>query len=108
MNPSFRVALFLAVAAATAHGFAAPSGEALFGDYCASCHGLDGRARTPAGRKLGAKDLSASKLGDAEIEKQILGGTKDARGNDRMPSFREKLKPEEIAAVAAYVKHFRR
>lgn len=87
---------------------AATSGAELFGDYCAPCHGLDGKARTPAGRKLGAKDLSQSKLSDAEIEKQITNGTKNERGAERMPPFKEKLTPADISAVVAYVKTFRR
>jgi len=68
----------------------------------------DGKARTPAGKKLGAKDLSESKLADADIEKQILTGTKDQKGNERMPSFKAKLAPDEVAAVVAFVKTFRR
>ena len=56
----------------------AADGPALFADNCASCHGLDGRARTPAGKKVHAKDLTLSKLTDAEIEKQIRDGTKDS------------------------------
>jgi len=86
---------------------AADGGE-LFVTHCAPCHGADGRARTPAGKKLGAKDLSESKLAAADIEKQILTGTKDARGNERMPSFKAKLAPGEVAALVAYVKTFRR
>jgi mono/diheme cytochrome c family protein len=86
---------------------AAKSGSELFGEFCTPCHGADGKARTPAGRKLGAKDLSQSKLTNPDIEKQIVSGTKDSRGIDRMPPFKEKLTASDIAALVAYVKSFR-
>ena len=86
----------------------AADGAELFVAHCAPCHGTDGKARTPAGKKLGAKDLSESKLADAAIEKQIFDGLKDAKGAERMPSFKAKLAPDEIAAVVVFVKTFRR
>lgn len=83
------------------------TGAEIFADHCAPCHGLDGKARTPAGRKVGAKDLSESKLSDAEIQKQILNGAKNERGVEKMPSFREKIPAAEIDLLVAYVKTFR-
>lgn len=99
--------VYPAALALAAAGFAAESPKASFGNHCAACHGEDGRARTPAGRKLGARDLSESKLGHAEIEKLIREGTKDARGAIKMPAFQDKLPPTEISALAAYVTTFR-
>jgi len=85
---------------------AAGAGE-LFVKHCASCHGPDGKARTPAGRKLGAKDLSLSKTTDAEIEKQIVEGKKDEHGLQKMPPFKGRLSPEEIQSLIGWVKRFR-
>ncbi|MBI2947117.1 MAG: cytochrome c [Verrucomicrobia bacterium] len=79
----------------------------LFNKECASCHGKDGKARTPVGRKLGAKDLKESKVSDAEIEKQILEGKKAKDGGYTMPAFKEKLDPDEIKALIAFIKKFR-
>lgn len=87
---------------------AATSGADLFADNCASCHGLDGKARTPAGKKFGAKDLSLSKLSDAEIEKQIRDGTKNDRGADKMPAFKDKLSASDISTLVSFAKTFRR
>ena len=86
----------------------AANGQEIFGEHCASCHGVDGKAKTPAGKKLRVKDLTGSKLPDPDIEKQIVNGTLDAKGNARMPEFKTKLSPEEIAALVAYVKTLRR
>lgn len=85
----------------------ATSSGAVFENHCAACHGMDGKARTPAGRKLGAKDLSMSKRLDGEIERQILEGVKDARGASKMPAFKEKLSAAEVALLVSYAKSFR-
>src|SRR6478736_3314424 len=99
--------LFLLIGLAALGGpatMSAANGHDIFGEHCASCHGVDGKARTPAGKKFRVKDLTVSKLADTDIEKQIVSGTQDAKGNARMPEFKTKLSPEEIAALVAYVK----
>ena len=109
MRPRLELLVTLAgLVAFSAGAGRAADGADLFTQHCAPCHGPDGKARTPAGKKLGAKDLSGSKLADADIEKQILAGTKDAKGNERMPSFQAKLAADEVAALVAFVKTFRR
>ena len=99
------IALFPLGGALLAQGV---NGGDVFAEYCTPCHGADGKARTPAGKKLGAKDLSESKLPDAEIMKRILEGKKDERGSDRMPAFQGRLKESEVAALVIFVKTFRR
>ena len=86
----------------------AADGAEVFATHCASCHGLDGKARTPAGKKLNARDLSESKLTDAEIAHQILEGVKDKKGTPRMPAFKEKVAPADVAALVTHMKTFRR
>ena len=86
----------------------AADGVVVFENNCASCHGLDGKARTPAGKKLGARDLSESTANDEAIARQIRDGVKDGRGVDRMPAFKDRLTADEQAAVRDYVKTFRK
>ncbi len=86
----------------------AAGGEELFGKHCASCHGKDGKARTPIARQLGVKDLTQSKTSDGEIEKQVTEGKKDDRGNQKMPPFKDKLSPEEIKLLIEFVKNLRK
>lgn len=86
----------------------AADGPAVFAAHGTPCHGLDGKARTPAGKKLGAKDLSESKIADDAIVHQIAEGLKDQKGAERMPSFQARLFAEEIAALVAVVKDFHR
>lgn len=91
--------------ATTAH---ADDGRTVFSAKCVACHGTDGKGRTPQGKKVHAKDLTASKLGDAEIERQIMNGFKDPKGKLLMPSFKTALTPEEINALVKYVKALRK
>jgi mono/diheme cytochrome c family protein len=96
------------IAVTAGHSLARAAGaEELFVKHCASCHGHDGKARTPAARKSGAKDLSVSKTTDAEIEKQIVEGKKDQQGLQKMPPFKGRLTPEEIQSLIGWVKRFR-
>lgn len=81
--------------------------KALFTTHCMSCHGPDGKARTPVARKLGVKDLTDSKTTDEEIERQILEGTKDKQGNQRMPPFKQKLSADDVKLLVAWVKSLR-
>ena len=87
---------------------AASSTEDLFNQSCAPCHGKDGKANTPAGKKAGAKDLSVSKTTPVEIERQITDGKADSKGALKMPAFAGKITPDEIKALADYVLAFRK
>ena len=92
MKRLFVVAALLAANAAVADG------KASFGSKCAACHGPDGKGQSAMGKKLGAKDLSASKLTAAEMEGVVT------KGRGKMTPFGGKLTPAEIKDVAAYVK----
>ena len=70
----------------------------IFAQKCAVCHGKDGKGQTPMAQKLGAKDITQSKLSAAEVEKMI------ADGKGKMTGFRGKISDAEIKALAAYVK----
>jgi len=98
---------FLAWAALLGHLVRGADGKDVFIANCAPCHGPDGKAHTPAGRKLGAKDLTASKLTDAEIRKQVTEGFKDQRGLV-MPPFKDVLNSDQTDAVVAFVMSLRK
>lgn len=98
--PYLTMGLFLAL---TLIAFPAEP-PALFVKACAPCHGKDGKATTPAARKLGVKDLSLSQLTEAEIQRQMIDGRKGPDGSIKMPSFQETLKPADIELLSRYVK----
>ena len=79
----------------------------LFKQHCASCHGPDGRAKTPAARKLRVKDLTLSQLTDEGIRMQILNGSDSDAGKSKMPAFKDKLTEEEIETLVVQVKALR-
>jgi cytochrome c6 len=91
-----RIAVVLALLASAAV-VRADDAAALFSQKCAVCHGKDGKG-TPAGLKMGAKDLTALKLSQDEIVKDI------ANGEGKMPAFKGKLSDEQIQSLAKYVK----
>jgi len=93
-----RLALVLAVTSLFATAAQAADAKATFTAKCTVCHGADGKGQSPMAKKLGVKDLTATKLTAAEIETMI------AKGKGKMTGFEAKLSPEEIKAVAAWVK----
>ena len=105
-----RVVCFVLLTILAGAGTAALAEDAgeLFVKTCASCHGKDGKAQTPAAKKLGVKDLSQSKLTDTQIVQQITEGKKDPDGRSKMPAFNEKLTPEQIQSLVPVVKEFRK
>jgi mono/diheme cytochrome c family protein len=86
------VAILLAATAASADG------KATYGGKCAACHGADGKGQTTMGKKLGVKDLTASKLTAAEMEAIVTAG------KGKMTPFGTKLGAAEIKEVVAFVK----
>jgi cytochrome c6 len=76
----------------------ADDGRQMYGKKCLACHALDGSGDKPLGRKVKAPDLRLSRLAQAEIEQVI------AEGRGRMLPYKDKLTPEQIAAIAAWVR----
>lgn len=95
------VAFLLAFARASAPAGAAEPPK-LFLRACAPCHGQDGKARTPQGRKLGVKDMTQSRLTEAQIRQQIRSGKTAPNGTVTMPAFEQTLTAEDIDLLARY------
>lgn len=93
---------------APATGSGPIDGRRLFLKNCAPCHGPDGRARTPAARKLGVKDLTVNRLEDAQIRQQIREGVQATGTSGKMPAFKESFHDEELSALVAEVKRLRK
>jgi cbb3-type cytochrome c oxidase subunit III len=93
----------LALAVCFSLGVAAPvraeDAKALYTSKCASCHGPDGKGQTAMGKKLGARDITALPASEAEIAKAIEEGKPP-----KMLAYKGKLTPEQIKALASYVK----
>jgi cytochrome c6 len=91
-----RILLALAVVAVAATA-RAEEAAALFQKKCVACHGKDGKG-SPAGLKLGAKDLTATKLSEPDVEGVI------SNGRGKMTPFKGKIEEADIKALAKFVK----
>src|SRR5213078_595329 len=77
--------------------------------HCASCHGKDG---TKAGRKADVKNLTdatyQASFTDEQMFKQIKEGLKDKNGKEKMKAFGGMLSDDEIKALVAFVRGFKK
>ena len=75
-------------------------GKELFERKCAMCHGKDGVAKAMA---KGAGNFNDSAWQAANSAEAIAKAVTNGKGTKMMP-YKEKLKEEEIKAVAEYIK----
>ena len=98
--------LFLIAAALS---YAAPAAEN-WENNCTKCHGADGKGQTKVGKKLSLKDYTDATVQDAlkddAMTKAIKDGVKD--GEKIRMKAAEGLSDEEIKALAAYVRAFKK
>ncbi len=76
-----------------------PDGKTLYDNKCAACHGKDGVAKSMAKGSANFNDPAWQKATPVEAVVKIV-----TDGRNKMPRYAEKLKPEEIRAIADYVK----
>ena len=97
-----------AAAAAKASPESIANGETIFKRQCQMCHGATGLGDGPASKTLKGKlpnltdTATMDKVKDEDIHEAIENGLKTEVGN--MPSFKSKLKPEEIQDVMNFVR----
>ena len=76
--------------------------------YCTRCHGDDGVGDTKQGRKLHIKNLTSagvqSRLTENRILESLTDGVQSDEGEEKMPSFKEKLTEAERNDLVAYVR----
>lgn len=68
--------------------------SALFRELCAKCHGEDGKANTPKGKQLMARDMTDPEWQAEETDEELIEVV--TKGDDDMPAFGKKLTREEI------------
>jgi|SRR5271165_1782003 len=86
---------FAVVLGITMSAGAQDASEALYKSKCAMCHGADGK-------KAAGHDLSSAavqKESDADLTAVITNGKAP-----KMPKYADKLKPEEIKGLVAYIR----
>lgn len=73
----------------------------LFEYHCATCHGEDGKG-TKRGRELKSPNLADPDWQVTKKDDEILNSI--INGRNKMPRWSDKLMPEEIEALARYVR----
>lgn len=103
---AFAAALVFAVSPGARGAEQDDPGQDVYNARCATCHGRDGKAKTPIGVKLKTRDLTQAavwkELTDAEITKLVDAGTADKV----MPPYKGKFSAEEMAALLKYLRGF--
>jgi cytochrome c553 len=79
--------------------------------HCAKCHGDDGKGQTKMGKKAGCKDYSDAKvlaaLKDDAAFKAVKEGQKEG-DKEQMKPFGDKLSDDEIKALIAHIRTFKK
>jgi mono/diheme cytochrome c family protein len=85
-------------------------GKPLYMKYCASCHGTDGRGKTPLGQLFARRppDLTrvAARRGGwfpEAMVREIIDGRIAAHGAREMPVWGEMLTSDQITLIAEYL-----
>ena len=107
IRPVFAVAFLAFIAGAGARRLHAqgPDGKVLFEENCRKCHGVRGtppKTMKEKFPKIATFDPEfIAKRSDDSVVKVLMKGVGKA---DDMKSFKDKLSPDEMAAVAKYVR----
>jgi cytochrome c553 len=105
--------VILAVALGMAAGLTVKAADAKenWTANCAKCHGADGKGDTKMGKKAGCKDYTdpgvQAKMKDEEAFKAVKNGVKEG-DKEVMKPFGDKLSDEEIKALVAHMRTFKK
>ena len=81
---------------------------------CSSCHGEDGKGATEQGKKMGVRDMTTADfwkgVTDEKAKDVIANGLKQVKDGkaQEMEPYKDKLKPEDIDGLVAYIKTFKK
>jgi mono/diheme cytochrome c family protein len=91
---------------AAARVASAADASELWAKNCASCHAKDGSGNTVMGKKSGVENYQdaavQAKFTDAQATEIIKNG------KEKMKSFKDKLTDDEIKALVAYIRAFKK
>jgi cytochrome c553 len=79
--------------------------------HCATCHGADGKGDTKMGKKLDVKDYTDPKVQAAMKDEDMIQITKEGKkegGKTKMNGFKDKLSDDEIKALVAHIRSFKK
>lgn len=80
-------------------------------NHCQKCHGADGKGNTKMGKQSGVKDYTDPKVQAEMKDDKALKTIKEGiveKGKKKMDPYREKLNEEEMKALIAYMRAFKK
>src|SRR5262245_8741678 len=105
------ITISIALCVASLVSAKAADAKATWEKDCAKCHGSDGKGDTKMGKKVGVKDYTDAKvqadMKDDHMFKAIKEGVKEG-DKTKMKAFGETLKDDDIKALVAYVRAFKK
>jgi cytochrome c553 len=111
MKTSIRYATTLAFILAGFSAVTAADVTETWSKECAKCHGADGRGQTKMGRQSGAKDYTDPKvqaeMDDAKAVTRIKEGLKE-NGKEKMKPYADKFSEDEMKALVAHMRSFKK
>ena len=81
-------------------------GKALYESKCKVCHAPDGKG-TAAMKKNDIPDMSDKAWQGKHSKAAVVKAINEGVDGTKMKAFKDKLKPEEVDAIAAYVKRMK-
>jgi mono/diheme cytochrome c family protein len=80
---------------------------------CSSCHGAAGKGDTEKGQQMKIADMTTAEFQakkDDELKNAILNGVKKEKGGvkQEMDAFKGDLTPEQVDALVAYIRTFKK
>lgn len=105
------VVLVIAHAAKTHAGVnaawqAAGDAKTIFEAKCAKCHGKDGHAKSFRGKLVHARNFTDAQWQNEVTDERLFNSISNGKGD--MPVFKKKLSEDQINALVAYVRHFKK
>ncbi len=103
--------LSIAILIATTVSLPAADVKTNWEKQCQKCHGADGKGQTKMGKQSGVKDYTDPKVQDEMKDDKAVTVIKEGiveNGKKKMDPYKEKLTDEEIKALIAHIRTFKK
>jgi len=105
------VFLFVACLALATGSCLAADVQANWDKHCLKCHGKDGKGNTKMGKQSGVKDYTDAKVQAEMNDEKALKTVKEGiteKGKERMKPYAKELSDDEIKALIAHIRKFKK
>ena len=106
-----KTTLTIGLALATASAAWAADVKENWEKHCLKCHGADGKGNTKMGKQSGVKDYTDPKVQEEMKDENALKIIKEGiveKGKKKMDPYKDKLTDDEIKALIAFIRGFKK